>query len=49
MHLFLTTDDRPLKKAKQSPNIFRMKVENPTIWLMNILQTEETNDETERN
>lgn len=47
--VFLTTDDRLLKKAKQSSNIFRIKVENPTIWLMNILQTEETNDETERN
>ena len=47
--VFLTTDDRLLRKAKQSPNIFRMKVENPTIWLMNILQTEEINDETEGN
>jgi predicted nucleic acid-binding protein len=47
--VFLTTDDRLLKKAKQSPNIFQIQVENPTIWLMNILQTEETNDETERN
>lgn len=47
--VFLTTDDRLLRKAKQSQNVFRIKVENPTIWLMNILQTEEKNDETDRN
>lgn len=29
--VFLTTDDRLLRKAKQSPNIFRIEVENPTI------------------
>jgi hypothetical protein len=42
-------DDRLLRKAKQSSNIFRIKIENPTIWLMNILQTEEENYETEGN
>lgn len=47
--VFLTTDDRLLRKAQQFPDIFQIKVENPTIWLMNILQTEEKNDETERN
>ncbi|KYC42164.1 PIN domain-containing protein [Scytonema hofmannii PCC 7110] len=47
--VFLTTDDRLLRKAKQSQNIFRIKVENPTIWLMNILQTEEENDENDGN
>ncbi|MGL5079440.1 MAG: hypothetical protein ACRDBG_26880 [Waterburya sp.] len=44
--VFLTTDDRLLKKAKQSPNLFQIEIENPTIWLMNILQTEEENSET---
>ena len=44
--VFLTTDDRLLRKAKQFPNIFRIEIENPTIWLMNILQTEEENSET---
>jgi predicted nucleic acid-binding protein len=44
--IFLTTDDRLLKKAKQSPNFFQIEIENPTIWLMNILQTEEENSET---
>jgi predicted nucleic acid-binding protein len=47
--IFLTTDDRLLRKAKQFQNAFSIEVENPTIWLMNILQTEEENDETDRN
>ncbi len=47
--VFLTTDDRLLRKAKQSQNIFSIEVENPTIWLMNILQTEAENDETDGN
>ena len=47
--VFLTTDDRLLRKAKQSPHIFRIEIENPTIWLMNILPTEEENSETEGN
>jgi predicted nucleic acid-binding protein len=47
--VFLTTDDRLLRKAKQSQNIFSVEVENPTIWLMNILQAQEENDETDRN
>ena len=47
--VFLKTDDRLLRKAKQYPNIFRIEIENPTIWLMNILQTEEENSETKRN
>jgi hypothetical protein len=42
-------DDRLLIKAKQSQNIFRIEVENPTIWLMKILQTEEENDENDGN
>ena len=42
--IFLTTDDRLLRKAKQSQNVLKIEVENPTIWLMNILQREE-NDE----
>ena len=45
--IFLTTDDRLLKKAKQSQNLLSVEVENPTIWLMNILQTEEESDETD--
>lgn len=39
--VFLTTDDRLLRKAKQFKSILRIEVENPTIWLINILQAEE--------
>jgi predicted nucleic acid-binding protein len=47
--VFLTTDDRLLRKAKQSHHVFSLEVENPTIWLMNILQTEAENDENDGN
>ncbi|MDF5724025.1 MAG: hypothetical protein PUP91_26885 [Rhizonema sp. PD37] len=47
--VFLTTDDRLLRKAKQYQNISQIKVENPTIWLMNILQIEEKADENDGN
>ena len=47
--IFLTTDDRLLRKAKQYKNTLKIEVENPTIWLMNILQSEEENHETEGN
>ncbi len=33
----------------QPQNLFQIKVENPAIWLMNILQTESENDETDGN
>lgn len=47
--IFLTTDDRLLRKAKQYKDTLKIEVENPTIWLMTILQTEEGNNETEGN
>ncbi len=47
--VFLTTDDRLLRKAKKFQNLFSIEVENPTIWLMNILQTEAENNETDGN
>ena len=47
--VFLTTDDRLLRKAKQFSPIFRIEIENPTIWLMNIWQTEEEHNENEGN
>ncbi|MBD2435126.1 MULTISPECIES: PIN domain-containing protein [Fischerella] len=47
--VFLTTDDRLLRKAKKFQSILNIEVENPTIWLMNVLQTEEENNETEGN
>ncbi|MGI2905640.1 PIN domain-containing protein [Tolypothrix sp. VBCCA 56010] len=47
--IFLTTDDRLLKKAKHYQTTLKIEVENPTIWLMTILQTEEENHETDGN
>jgi predicted nucleic acid-binding protein len=47
--IFLTTDDRLLRKAKQYKNTLKIEVENPTIWLMNILQSAEENHETDGN
>ncbi|MBW4430886.1 MAG: PIN domain-containing protein [Pelatocladus maniniholoensis HA4357-MV3] len=47
--VFLTTDDRLLRKAKKFQSILNIEVENPTIWLMNVLQTEEENNETDGN
>ena len=43
------TDDRLLRQAKHYQNTLKIEVENPTIWLMTILQTEEENHENDRN
>ncbi|MEO1095759.1 MAG: hypothetical protein AAFX01_12760 [Cyanobacteria bacterium J06638_28] len=47
--VFLTTDDRLLRKAKQNISLIKIVVENPTIWLMGILQNEAEIDETNGN
>lgn len=47
--IFLTTDDRLMRKAKQHKNIINIEVENPTIWLIKILQAEGENNETDGN
>ncbi|MGA7936327.1 MAG: PIN domain-containing protein [Kovacikia sp.] len=44
--IFLTTDDRLLRKAKQYPEVIAITVENPVIWLMNALQEEDERYET---
>lgn len=36
--VFLTTDDRLLKKAKMFNNIVTIAVENPVVWLMHVLE-----------
>ena len=38
--IFLTTDDRLLKKAKRYNRHITVLTENPVIWLMNTLQEE---------
>lgn len=39
--IFLTTDDRLLRKAKQYNDSIKVKVENPVVWLMSILQEDD--------
>ncbi len=36
--VFLTTDDRMIKKAKRNKNLFRFSVENPAGWLEETLK-----------
>ena len=36
----LLTDDYLLKKAKQNISAFKVKIENPVIWLMEIIKNE---------
>ncbi len=43
--VFLTTDDRLIKKAKQNYQLINVKIKNPIQWLTEIIQTEESNDE----
>ena len=38
--ILLTTDDYLLKKAKQNISAFKVKIENPVIWLMEIIKNE---------
>lgn len=47
--VFLTTDDRLLRKAKQHQDSIWVNVENPIIWLISVLQHEDENSETNRN
>jgi predicted nucleic acid-binding protein len=44
--IFLTTDDRLLRKAKQYSEVVTISVENPVVWLMKRLQEENMNHET---
>jgi uncharacterized protein with PIN domain len=44
--IFLTTDDRLLRKAKQYPEEVTVPVENPVVWLITLLQEENKNHET---
>ena len=38
--ILLTTDDYLLKKAKQNISAVKVKIENPVIWLMEIIKNE---------
>jgi len=43
--IFLTTDDRLLKKAQNHAQLLNIKVRNPLQWLVSIMQMEENGDE----
>ncbi|MBD2292693.1 PIN domain-containing protein [Anabaena sphaerica FACHB-251] len=43
--VFLTTDDRLLKKAQTNSPLISVKINNPVQWLTEVIQTEESNDE----
>ena len=48
-NIFLTTDDRLLRKARGDADI-TVEIKNPVQWLMNIIQREgEMEDESSRN
>lgn len=42
--VFLTTDDRLLKRATRYKDDIQVQVSNPVTWLMNVLQTEGDQD-----
>jgi len=41
--VLLTTDDKFLSKAKKRKNSLRVRVENPVIWLLEVIQNADTN------
>ncbi len=43
--IFLTTDDRLLKKAQKNPQFINVKINNPVQWLVEVLQVEENNND----
>lgn len=42
--VFLSTDDRLIKKAKRHIQLIKVSVENPVSWLMQSIRTEEVNN-----
>ena len=43
--VFLTTDDRLIKKAAKNVQIIQVKISNPIQWLLEATQTEENDDD----
>ncbi|MBD2690418.1 PIN domain-containing protein [Anabaena catenula] len=43
--IFLTTDDRLLKKSQKYSQLINVKINNPVQWLAEVIQVEESNDE----
>ncbi|MCC5639689.1 PIN domain-containing protein [Nostoc sp. CHAB 5844] len=46
--VFLTTDDRLFKKAQKNSQIINVLIGNPVQWLAEVIQAEESNDETSK-
>ena len=46
-NLFLTTDDRMLRKAKSVSSELRIRVENPLTWLQEVTEDEQTEPDSE--
>ena len=47
--VFLTTDDRLLRKAKRYRSLLHVRVESPVFWLTGVRDSEDTHDEPEPN
>ncbi len=43
--IFLSTDDRLLKKAKTNSPLINVNINNPVQWLAEVLQIEENNND----
>jgi len=43
--VFLTTDDKFLNNAKRNRNKLSVRVENPVIWLMEVMHNASSDDE----
>lgn len=43
--VLLTTDDKFLNKAKKNKNKLRVRVENPIIWFLEVIQIADSNNE----
>ncbi|MEW6273815.1 MAG: PIN domain-containing protein [Bacillota bacterium] len=43
--VFLTTDDKLLRKAKRNRNKLKIRVENPVLWLMEVTKSERSSNE----
>jgi predicted nucleic acid-binding protein len=43
--IFLSTDDRLLKKAQKNSPLINVNINNPVQWLAEVLQIEENNND----
>ena len=43
--VLLTTDDRFLRRAERHGNILRVQIENPILWLLEVIEDEASEDQ----